>query len=90
MTLTRRALFRGAAALLVAPAIVRVASIMPVKAMPAEITGNVGGMGWIISQETLPADLIALLQSRMRDAREVMVQSMLRTVLETSNGKPIL
>lgn len=39
LSLSRRGLFGGAAALLAAPAIVRVASIMPVSSMPLELYG---------------------------------------------------
>lgn len=39
MLLSRRSLFRAAPLLLAAPAIVKIASIMPVKVMPAELYG---------------------------------------------------
>lgn len=40
---TRRGFLRGVASFLAAPAIVRVASIMPVKALPADLTWFAGG-----------------------------------------------
>jgi hypothetical protein len=45
MILTRRGLIGGFASLLAAPAIVRVSSLMPVKAMPPSLYA--GGITWI-------------------------------------------
>lgn len=50
MILSRRKLFTGIAALIAAPTIVRVASIMPVRSLPLDSPGIVVGYDFTIDQ----------------------------------------
>lgn len=64
--LSRRKFFTGlGATLITAPAIVRAASLMPVKAMPVELYGispSVYALDWLRLHDAMMADLFRIMQ----------------------------
>jgi hypothetical protein len=76
---SRRSLITGLVSFLAAPAVVRAASLMPVKALPVE--SNMVQSGWIgygggFTVESIDPKMAALLQARIEDAERVMLEFM--------------
>lgn len=89
MDIARRRLITGLASFIAAPAIVRAASIMPVKVPPVAAQPAVVidvGNGAVLTGFPLSDELLALLRSRIRDAQVVMREAMVFDIWKNPTG----
>ncbi len=83
---SRRSLITGLISLIAAPAVVRAASLMPVKALPAEPQHMLRYLGYDIYFDQHDPAVVNLIVARIEDAEKAMYSWMEHRIYDTASS----